>query len=215
MHAIDEASRLKVAEPLQPDEVRLYLMPRARHDGRAPLLAVLGAQLGIAAEAVQLVSGEHGRPALAPSHTASFDFNWSHSGEWALLALAHDITPGIDIELPRPRATRPLELAQRFFCAEEAAWLAGLPESEQLAGFLDLWTAREAVLKALGRGIAFGLDKLAFRREGAEILLLQLDGEDVRHWQVHRLTLGADMHAALAWRGPARRLRVETLAAPR
>jgi len=211
MHAFDEAIGSKLTEPLPADEVRVYLLPRPHGGGRAPLLALLGAQLGVAPGDVQLVDGEHGRPALAPRHAAAFDFNWSHSGEWALVALARGIAPGIDLEVPRPRA-RALELARRFFSAEEAAWLAGLPEDAQLAGFLDLWTAREAVLKALGRGIAFGLDKLAFRRDGAGIRLLRLEGDDARHWQVHRLEPGAGMHAALAWRGPPRRLRVATLA---
>lgn len=210
MHAFDETIGLKLAEPLRADEVRVCLLPRPRGAGRAPLLALLAAQLGIAPAAVQLLDGEHGRPALAPRHAATFDFNWSHSGEWALVALGYGVAPGIDLEVPRPRP-RVLQLAQRFFSAEEAAWLAGQPEDAQLAGFLDLWTAREAVLKALGRGIAFGLDKLAFRRAGDGIRLLHLAGDDVCHWQVHRLELGAGMHAALAWRGPPRHLRVECL----
>src|SRR3546814_6405959 len=61
------------------------------------------------------------------------------------------IVPGIDLERQRPRA-RALEIAERYFSADEAAALAALPAADRSVAFLELWTAKEAVLKALGRG---------------------------------------------------------------
>lgn len=201
----------KVAEPLHADEIHVWRLRRPGGAGRAPLLALLAAYLGIDASAVRLVEGEHGRPALDPAHGDTLDFNWSHSGEQALLALARGIAPGIDLEQRRTR-THALQIAQRFFTAEEAAWLGTLDETERRTAFLDLWTAREAVLKALGRGLAFGLDRLAFRREAGGLVLQRLAGEDPAAWQLQRLDVGDDAFAALAWRGAPRRIRRFALA---
>lgn len=211
MQAIDGFLPAKVAEPLHADEIHVWRLYRPRGAGRAPLLALLADYLGVEPAAVRLVAGEHGRPALDPGHGSTLDFNWSHSGEQALVALAHGLAPGIDLELRRTRASA-LEIAQRFFTAGEAAWLGTLDEGARHDAFLELWTAREAVLKALGRGLAFGLDRLAIRSGAAGLALQWLDGEDPAAWQLQRLDVGADAFAALAWRGAARRIRRFALA---
>ncbi|WP_426661866.1 4'-phosphopantetheinyl transferase family protein [Rhodanobacter aciditrophus] len=211
MQVIDGPLSPKVAEPLHADEIHVWRLPRPPGRRREPLLALLAAYLGIAPAEVRLVTGEHGRPALDPCLGDALDFNWSHSGEQALVALARGIAPGIDLEQRRTRANA-LEIAQRFFTAEEAAWLGTLDEAARRAAFLELWTAREAVLKALGRGLAFGLDRLAFRRDASGLVLQRLDGEDPDAWQLHRLEVGGDAFAALAWRGTPRRIRRYTLA---
>ena len=211
MHSIDGFLPAKVAEPLRADEIHVWRLHRPHGAKRQPLLALLARYLGVDAADVRLAEGEHGRPALDPVHGDAFDFNWSHSGERALVALAHGLAPGIDLERRRERANA-LEIARRFFTADEAAWLEALDESERSAAFLELWTAREAVLKALGRGIAFGLDKLAFRRDAGGLVLRRLDGDEPDAWQLRTLDAGADAFAALAWRGPTRRVRLFALA---
>lgn len=56
---------------------------------------------------------------------------------------------GVDVESHRPFDTA--GLARRWFDPAELAWLAERPDP--LAGFLQLWTAKEAVGKALGTGL--------------------------------------------------------------
>lgn len=111
-------------------------------------------------DALPLWRDARGRPHLA---CAGADVNWSHSGEALLAAWAPGHRVGVDIELlcPRPKA---MALARRFFAAEETAALATLaahPARLELA-FTRLWCAKEALLKADGRGLSFGLDKLHF-----------------------------------------------------
>ena len=195
-----------VAEPLRDDEIHLWQLSYRRDHGRAPLCAVLGGYLGLPAAAVALVAGEHGRPELAPAHDRALRFNWSHSGDRALIAVARGISPGIDLEQRRPRA-HALELARRFFTADEAAALAGLPEATRSLAFLEQWTAKEAVLKSLGRGIAFGLHRLDVGGAGAPLALTWLDGDDAAAWQLQPLDVGTQHVATLAWRGTPRRLR--------
>jgi 4'-phosphopantetheinyl transferase len=200
-----------VAEHLRDDEIHVWRLDYEPSRGRAPLRALLAAYLGVAAEQVALIDGEHGRPALAAGLDPTLGFNWSHSGGHALVAIGRHVVPGIDLERLRPRE-RALELARRFFCAEEAAALAVLPEAERGAVFLELWTAKEAVLKALGRGLAFGLDRLSVASADGRLQLRRLHGDDAGAWQLQRLALGHGLIAALAWRGGERRIRLGTLA---
>ncbi|MGH8157965.1 MAG: 4'-phosphopantetheinyl transferase family protein [Rhodanobacter sp.] len=200
-----------VAEHLRDDEIHVWHLAYRHAQGRAPLRRVLAAYLGIDADTVALMDGEHGRPALAAGHDPSIGFNWSHSGEHALIAIGRHVVPGVDLEQVRARP-RALEIAQRYFSADEAAALAILPPVERSTAFLELWTAKEAVLKALGRGLAFGLHRLSIASAGTRLSLQQLEGDDIHAWQLQRLAVDATLLAALAWRGEARRIRLHRLA---
>lgn len=203
-------SRSNATESLGDEEVHVWHFAYRRECGRAPLLAVLARYLGGVAGDIQLAVGEHGRPRFDPLPDSQLDFNWSHSGEHAAVALARHVAPGIDLERLRERGNA-LSLAQRFFHPEEVAMLAACPAAARSAAFLDLWTAKEAVLKATGRGIAFGLHRLRVTR-GNALQLTWLDGDDAAAWQLQRLQLDPGYVAALAWRGDARAVSVRRLA---
>jgi 4'-phosphopantetheinyl transferase len=200
-----------IAAELSEDQIHIWRLGYDRAQRRAPLLALLALYLGIPADAIVLVDGEHGRPALAEPFMGTLEFNWSHSGDRALIALARGCAPGIDIEQVRPRP-RAMQLAERFFHPEETAALSALDKSEQERGFLQLWTAKEAVLKAMGRGIAFGLERLQLAAPPAAPHVLWLDGDDARQWQLQSVAAGEGYVASVAWRGPARDIRCWTLA---
>ncbi len=101
---------------------------------------------------------KHGRPALVPERPdACIDFNMSHSGELALLAIAHRRRIGVDVEKVRPDIA-PDEIAQRFFSPNEVRALLSLPEDLRYQAFLRCWTRKEAYVKARGEGLAIALD---------------------------------------------------------
>ena len=144
-----------------------------------------------------------GRPRLLAPHQ-DHDTGWSHSGEQLLLALGRGVTLGVDLERLRPRP-RALELADRFFAPGEAGRLHALaPERRELA-FLRLWCAKEAVLKAHGQGLSFGLHRLEFIPDGddehAPLRLLASDPElgAASDWQLHEWIPAPGYLAALAW----------------
>jgi 4'-phosphopantetheinyl transferase len=199
-----------IAAGLDNDSIHVWQLAYRRASQREPLRALLGVYLGLPTDAVVLVDDEHGRPELAPPWNRLLQFNWSHSADSALIAIARDVRPGIDIERIRPRP-RAMALAERFFHGEETAALLALSEERRERAFLELWTAKEAVLKALGRGIAFGLDRLHVVA-APSAKLLWLDGDDASQWQVHRLDVDADGIACVAWRGPPRIIHLRTLA---
>jgi 4'-phosphopantetheinyl transferase len=190
-----------IAARLGDDALHVWRLQYDPRRGRAPLRALLGAYLGTDADAVALVEGPHGRPELAAGQAQALDFNWSHSGDCALVALGRRVAPGIDVERQRPRP-RALEIAQRYFCPPEAQWLAALPSERQNEAFLALWTAKEAVLKALGRGLAFGLHRLQIGFDPGTPRLLRLEEDDPEAWQLRPLPVDTQHVASLAWRGP-------------
>jgi len=194
-----------IAERLGDHELHMFLLPYERRQKRQPLRDVLGAYLGIPGTEVRLADGEFGRPELDPSHGKALGFNWSHSGDFALIGIGRCCTPGVDIERRRHRA-RALDIAEHYFCKEELAVLASAPQGARGDEFLRLWTAKEAVLKALGRGIAFGLDRLLVATIQDQPVLRWLDDDDAAAWQLQRPEVGADYVAAVAWRGSARKV---------
>ena len=118
---------------------------------------------------------------------------------------------GVDLERMRahPKA---LPIARRYFSPDETALLASVTEPQRDRTFLELWTAKEAVLKALGRGLAFGLDRLSIGGSSELPVLGRLEGYEAGQWQLHRLALGADHIGSLAWQGEPRHIRLWTLA---
>lgn len=69
---------------------------------------------------------------------------------------------GIDVEAVE-RPLDALRLSQRFFAADETTWLQQHPISTQAIAFIQLWTLKEAVLKAMGTGLSGGLDTFSVR----------------------------------------------------
>lgn len=196
-------------------DVHLWRLPYQRQMRRAPLLALLAAYVDAGPAPPELRDDEHGKPHVFVNGEEYRDlhFNWSHSGAFALVALASTVIPGVDMEQPRA-GVKILDIAQRFFAPGEAKALAACEGAEREALFFRLWCAKEAVLKALGRGLAFGLERVAFERRGAFWWPGRFDTEagDPASWQVQALSPVPGCAGALAWRGPARPIRAWSLA---
>ena len=144
----------------------LAAAPAAR-TGRTGGARLAGAGTGHCADALPLARDDRGRPRLG-GRLAGWDCSWSHSGDGLLIALGEGVQVGVDCERLRPRP-RALELAQRFFTAPEHDWLAAPSAAVRDRAFLRLWCAKEAVLKAHGHGLSFGLDRLRFGEDNAAL----------------------------------------------
>ena len=205
MSAHTKLTSVVPAEQLDNGVVHLWWIPYTRDQGQAPLLAVIGRYLGKVTSDIILVKGEHGRPALNSTEDLSLDFNWSHSGTHAVIAVGRNVSLGVDVEVLRERANA-MRLARRFFAEKEANALAQMAVGQRSLGFLQLWTAKEAVLKATGRGIAFGLHRLTIVEACGALELEHLDGDNASKWQLQRVSLHPDYVVTLAWRGAPREI---------
>lgn len=160
----------------------------------------LAGALGVPPQSLGLWRDRHGRPHLGAAHTG-VDVNWSHSGEALLVAVGAGVRVGVDLEFLRPRPSS-MALAERFFTAAEARALAALAPAAAEAAFVRLWCAKEAVLKAHGRGIAFGLERLQFGQAGEDWQLIDCDPALGRpgDWSLHTFAPLPGYLATLAWR---------------
>lgn len=105
---------------------------------------------------------------------AGFDASLSHTRGRVALAVCPDGDVGLDIEPPR---RCDLALAKRFFTAEEAAFLAASPARD--AGFTALFTRKEAVVKAAGKGLYLPLSAFSVLPLSEDITVCA-DGRDWR-----------------------------------
>lgn len=146
----------------------------------------------------ELLFGKHisGKPFLV---NAELQFNLSHSGQCALLAVSRTAELGVDVELIRPRANL-MAISERFFHADEVAQLASLTDAAQTTYFLKLWTLKEAFYKGLGTGIATGLDRTAFAIDGDKISARATADSAIaiEDWQFYQTQLPQGYCAALA-----------------
>lgn len=189
----------------QSDAIHLHWLFGGATADRAGLRQVLSAYLGVEPERVRLEQAHAGdKPKLLDGH--GLCCNWSHSREVAVVAVAHGIELGVDLEFA-DRKLRALPLAQRYFAPAESAWLGQLPADVQTSAFLRLWTGKEAVLKATGMGLAGGLDRIGLHLDadsGLQLRQSNLPGDlRLRELAVPRQNL----LAALAWFGGPCRLR--------
>lgn len=95
----------------------------------------------------QLTVNEHGKLS-----TNGYEFNISHSGDWVMLCTAH-CPVGIDVEQinePNHKA------AAHSFCSDELCWM-----QNQKDRFYMLWTRKESITKAIGKGLKLPLNSFS------------------------------------------------------
>lgn len=116
---------------------------------RAAMRRILGQAIHVPPGEVPIVISELGKPELAEP----FDyihFSISHCDHLALVAVCVDGPVGVDVE-PLKRAPELADCEATFCHPDEIASLPAATEARNLR-LLDLWTAKEALLKALGTG---------------------------------------------------------------
>lgn len=172
---------------------------------------------GRPAASLRFSRGPHGKPALLPEQSG-LSFSVAHTAG-ALLCAVASAPVGVDVERSdRGSPGLASRLAARYFSPAEQAALAALPEPARAAAFLQLWTLKEAYVKALGRGIAAApLASFAVSLHdapGAPHRRIELDhlgcphspaeGDPVAAWQLALVALPGGTHvAALAASGAA------------
>ena len=118
---------------------------------RSGLRRVLSGYLDSDPKQVFFHHNHSGKPFLAASHCSILNFNLSHSGQWAVLAVTKGIRVGVDIEFIDTSMAYQ-QLATHYFDTREREYLSRYTPARQRRGFYRLWTQKESVLKKVGSG---------------------------------------------------------------
>ena len=119
----------------------------------------------------RFVRDARGKPALAGGCGPLPSFSLTHTSGMVACAVAPPgVAVGVDVECV-DRDVDPERLASRFFAPSEFAALAPLDDRARRERFFDLWTLKEAVVKALGLAVPASLPSVAFEivERGSEV----------------------------------------------
>jgi len=140
-----------------------------------------------------------GKPAL--SGVASWQFNVSHSRNLAAIAISRYDPLGVDLELIDSEFPRD-EVAPDILSPDELSDLAALPPADQPSWFFQLWTLKEALLKAVGAGFSLDPRSIRIRLDATQNPSIISAPPAFLHATLHRFPLHPGYAAALAVLAP-------------
>jgi 4'-phosphopantetheinyl transferase len=175
---------------------------RRRMLARVALREILAHYLEAAAADLSFSYGKYGKPCMDVRHGGDrLQFNLSRTGDYCLVAVSK-AEVGIDVETVKTREDVDA-LASRFFAPSEAARLARLHGARKVAAFYSCWTCKEAVVKALGGGLASGdFERFSISFAGATPLVGSDGSYAGAHFRLATPSVPRPFVAAIARRGP-------------
>lgn len=166
------------------------------HGGLRLLLSRL---LSCDAKALRFQANDFGKPYLEDN---PIYFNMSHANNQVLYGFSKQGEVGVDIEYVNRKSLEPLALGKRFFSPNEYQKLKSLKGEALNLGFFRAWTGKEALLKAMGVGIAHHLadcEVSLLPDEKPKILRSPKDATAIESWKLHSFIPCKDYLAAVAY----------------
>ena len=140
---------------------------------------------------------QYGKPALVNS---TLEFNLSHSGDFALIAVTQGRKIGVDVERIRQGISSHV-IAQQYFSKAEVAELQSLPIEQREAAFFICWTRKEAYIKAQGLGLALPLESFDVSLTPGQPAILRAtrpESQEAAHWMLRSLDVDSNYAGAIA-----------------
>jgi 4'-phosphopantetheinyl transferase len=205
--AVEPAILEKLAGTLAPEEKERANRFKFGHlrdryiAGRGALRAILAQYLRTEAAALRFDYLDNGKPDLAGKFAKrGIDFNLAHTGDLALVAITSIGPVGVDVEWVRPIKNVD-ELVARFFSKREDELFQKVSAGQKPAAFFNLWTRKEALLKATGEGITRSLNlvEVSFLPgEPARLLAISGDEKAAERWMLRELAPAKGFAGAVA-----------------
>ena len=209
---LEGSAGLALKEILTPQELERasrfhYDLHRRRYvAGRAILRRILSGYTGYAPEAIEFAVESQGKPSLSGDLAGmGFHFNVSHSEGTALYGFTCEGRIGVDVELLRPIRDADA-LAGMNYTADEARYaVEGWSESAVARPFLQIWTRKEACVKAAGGGLFIPLQGFDTVRCPGRVFVPELDGPGL--WvEMEQIEMGGEWIGAVAVEGGLERV---------
>ncbi len=168
---------------------------------RGLLRELLARYTNVPATQLRFAYGAWGKPSL--EEHPGLCFNLSHSGDRALVAVAHQREVGVDIERMRTDIDM-AALAGLVFCDAEKRLLYQRNGAARQGTFFQFWASKEAYIKADGRGVSLPLPQIDVSAVSGQVSVLD---EQTGQWRIcphHRLktvNAGPEFVAAVAAAG--------------
>ena len=146
---LNHDEREKAATFGRPDLQKKYIKTRG------VLRKILSSYLDTEPQNIIIKTGEYGKPFLVEG---SVSFNVSHTGNKFVVVVSNIGDIGVDIEHCRKRKNISA-LVRKCFSEVEISYWSFLSEEDKTMMFFRFWVRKEAFVKAVGRGLALGLDQ--------------------------------------------------------
>ncbi len=182
-------------------------LPRVRSEylvARSLVRHVLSHYADVPPNVWSFVQNAYGKPIVSAPWSGFTAFNLSHSAGMVVCAVTAEGHIGVDVESLQ-RKTTGIDLARRFFSTAEVAMLEACPPEQQHEKFLQIWTLKEAFIKAIGHGLSFPLAKfsMSLPTDGAPAIQFatghQLPSEETSlDWRFAQIRSDTQHHLSLA-----------------
>ncbi|KAK3407916.1 hypothetical protein EUGRSUZ_J00256 [Eucalyptus grandis] len=206
----DFSSALSILPPSQHPSVLRFVKSEDRKRALVSRLlqyALLHQVLGIPYEQISIERTLEGKPYLEcdkdVTEFPNFNFNVSHHGDYVAIASEPLCLVGLDIvSCTFPWKETVPEFIQNFssyFSRLEWDFIIGAGNEEQiLVEFYRYWCLKEAYVKAIGSGLACGLDRVEFHHTGWTNISVKISGTFSPHWKFWLLDLGEKHYISIA-----------------
>lgn len=192
---------------LSSDEKRRFLYQQLSHDekkraarfrfdihrdrfitGRGTIREILARRGGCSPADIGFDLNDFGKPTPArPESLRQIRFNASSSDSLGAIAISGGLPLGLDIEKIKPGLDGDYDLiVESEFTDEERDWYEKHDRSERVRVFFELWTCKEAYLKALGIGLSGSLKGFSIDLSGQNP---RVSGTQLEEFERSRLTL--------------------------
>jgi 4'-phosphopantetheinyl transferase len=202
LHILEEFSA--TLSPEEKERANKFKFEKHRNQfiaGRGALRAILGQYLSAGPAGLRFDYSTNGKPTLAKEFAGTgIHFNLAHSEEMALVAITRLGAVGVDVEGVRP-VKNVDELVARFFSPRENSLFQKMPDDEKPVAFFNLWTRKEAMLKATGEGItrSLSLVEVSFLPgEPARVMAIAGDEAAGERWMLRELAPASGFTGAVA-----------------
>ncbi len=144
-------------------------------------------------------TNKYGKPRIHHSIHSPVRFNISHCEKLIAIAICKVGNIGVDVEYV-DRDDKVLDVAKSYFSPKEVKCLSRLPRNKKVERFFDLWTLKEAYIKACGMGLSIPLDHFSFDIDGKNISIefVPERNDNPGLWQFWQETPGTQHKLSLA-----------------
>lgn len=189
---VEEIALLSMDERKRAEQFRFLIHKRRFIATRNILRHILSQYVNVPPQEIIFQYTKYKKPHLLHPSYSNLQFNLAHSHDLIVYALTLDHAIGIDIEKIQDHYNH--DVVKRFFSAQENNELTLLSAQDKITGFYRIWSRKEALIKATGRGLSIPLSSFSVAaKDIQETIMLQ---DEI--WTLLPLFIHSGYQAALA-----------------